>query len=275
MASGLYLVYGVLGFFNMALGQLALVAGYVTWWCLNVLGLPFVVSICCGVIVCAVVTGISFEIFIAPYYKRHRFLPIVTTIALSMVLDGFILMLFHEEPKTILIGSVVPLPIFGAVVSIQQMILITCTVTFLLFLVMMLAKTSLGRKVRATVQHASAAESLGINAFVLHRAVFIMSGVLAGFAGIYQAIDQNITPVLGFPITIKAYAALIAGGRSSFWGTIACAYFIALLEQLAVGLPFFGHYIPAGYQSAVALVVIIVILLIRPQGLFGSSSRIS
>ena len=275
MASGLYLVYGVLGFFNMSLGQLALVAGYTTWWCMHVLGLPFLVSLPLGVAVCALVTALSFELFIAPYYKHHRFLPIVTTIALSMILDGLILMLFHEEPRSIVVGRLEPFSAFGVVVTLQQLILIVCTIFFLAFLTRIIAKTSLGRKVRATVQHASAAESLGINAFILHRAVFITSGVLAGLAGVYQAIDQNITPVLGFSITIKAYAALIAGGRTSLWGTILCAYLIALLEQLAVGIPFFGHYIPAGYQSAVALAVIIVILLLRPQGLFSSSARIS
>jgi branched-chain amino acid transport system permease protein len=105
--------------------------------------------------------------------------------------------------------------------------------------------------------------------------VFLLSGVLAGCAGIFQGIDLNLTPTLGFAITIKAYAALIAAGKSSLGGTILCAYGIALLEQIAVGIPWFGFYIPSGYQGTVALIVIILILLIRPQGLFGSRLRTS
>ena len=80
--------------------------------------------------------------------------------------------------------------------------------------------------------------------------------------------------MLAFPITIKAYAALIAGGKDNFWGTILAAYLIAMIEQVAVGTPwFFGSYISAGYQSTIALLFIIVVLLIKPTGLFSRRLR--
>lgn len=272
MAGGLSLVYGVLGVFNMALGQLALVGGYVTWWLFVKVGLPFPLAVAAGIVVCAAVTWGSFEFFVAPYYKRHRFLPLVTTIALSIILDGAFLLLFEEEPKSIRLGGRM-FHVGDAVLTSEQTVLIALTCIFLLILAWVIVYTSFGRKVRATVQHSAAAESLGINAALLHRLLFVMSGVLAGFAGVYQAIDQNLTPTLGFPITIKAYAALIAGGKNSLWGTILFAYLIALFEQLAIGIPWLGFYIPSGYQSTVALIVIIVILLIRPQGIFGTRTR--
>ena len=101
-----------------------------------------------------------------------------------------------------------------------------------------------------------------------------MSGVLAGLGGIYLGIDQNLTPVFAFPITIKAYAAIIAGGKGNIWGAIVCAYIIALLEQFVVGVHWFGaFYISAGYQQTVALLFIILFLLFRPQGLFSSKAR--
>lgn len=271
MAAGLSLVYGVLGVFNMALGQIALVGGYVTWW-LVAHSLPLPLAILGGVLAAAVVTALSFELAVAPFYQRHRFLPLVTTIALSMVLDGAVLILFHEEPKSIIAGRSL-LHVGSTIIATEQVVLIALTVVFLAVLTWALLATPLGRRVRATVQHPAAAQSLGINAAILHRAVFILSGVLAGCAGIFQGIDLNLTPVLGFSITIKAYAALIAGGKESLKGTIFCAYLIALLEQLAVGVPWFGVYISSGYQSTVALLVIILMLLIRPQGLFGSVTR--
>ncbi len=275
LASGLSLVYGVLGIFNMALGQIALVGGLTTWWLASVLSLPLPFAIVGGIVVTALVTWFGFEFFVAPYYRRHRFLPLVTTIALSMVLDGLILALFHEEPKTIAAGSRTLLHVGDALMSYQQLTLILLTILFLAVLTWVLVATSFGRRIRATVQHPLAAESLGIRSGLLHRILFIMSGVLAGFAGIYIGIDQNLTPTIGFAITIKAYAALIAGGKDSLKGTIVCAYLIALLEQLAVGIPWFGFYIPSGYQSSVALLVIIFILLLKPQGIFGSRTRIA
>lgn len=275
MAAGLSLVYGVLGIFNMALGQFALLGGYITWWLVARAGVPLIPAIIGAVLISIPVLWLSFELFVAPYYQRHRFLPLVTTIALSMILDGVLLYVFREDPKSIPVSGGRQLHALGAaVISTDQMVLILLTLVFLLCLAWILVATPFGRKVRATVQHSAAADSLGMNSALLHRLVFIVSGILAVFAGIYLGIDQNLTPTLGFAITIKAYAALIAGGKNSLSGTILCAYLIALLEQLAIGVPWwFGGYLPAGYQATVALLVIIAILLIKPQGIFGSRLR--
>ncbi len=275
MATGLALVYGALGIFNMALGQFALVAGYCTWWLFSRALVPLPIAIAGGLIACTLVTWVSYEGFVRPYYERHRFLPIVTTIALSMIIDGVILLIFQEDPKTISVGYSSSIHFLETVFSQAQLTLVIATFLFLCLLAYIFSGTQLGRNMRAMVSHSQAAESLGINVSRLHRTVFILSGVLAGCAGIFQAIDQNITPVLGFPITIKAYAAVIAGGKGSLKGTILAAYGIALLEQLAVGVPWFGTYIPAGYQGSVALLIIIIFLLLRPQGMFGHRSRMT
>ncbi|MDO8648572.1 MAG: branched-chain amino acid ABC transporter permease [Candidatus Peregrinibacteria bacterium] len=273
LSAGLSLVYGVLGVFNLALGQFALTGGYVTWWLHVSIGLPLPVSILGGVIVAAIVTWIAFEVSVAPFYRRHVFLPLVTTIAFSMILDALILLLFQERPYSI-IAVKHSLHFAGVYISVEQIFLIAFTIVFLCAVAWVLHSTSLGRKIRATVQHSDAARSLGISSALLHRSVFIASGILAALGGIYLGIDQNLTPQLGFPLTIKAYAALIAGGKDNFWGTIVCAYLIALLEQLAIGLPWWGgDYIAAGFQSVVALLFIIVVLLLKPRGLFSGLRR--
>jgi branched-chain amino acid transport system permease protein len=274
MAGGLALVYGVLGVFNMALGQMALIGGYCTWWLHQVLHLPLALSIVGGLTIAAFISWIAFEIFINPFYKRHRFLPLVTTIALSMILDGLILLFFEEKPRAIMPGLKHTFEVFGGRISVEQVALISFTVLLMMALAYVLHSTAFGRKIRAVVQHDHAAMSLGIRAPLLHRSIFIMSGVLAGLGGIYLGIDQNLTPVFAFPITIKAYAAIIAGGKGNIWGAIVCAYIIALLEQFVVGVHWFGaFYISAGYQQTVALLFIILFLLFRPQGLFSSKAR--
>lgn len=274
IAGGLALVYGVLGVFNMALGQMALITGYSTWWLHQVVHLPLGISILGGLIIGALVSWLVFEIFVNPFYKRHRFLPLVTTIALSMILDGLILLLFKESPKAILPGLKNTFELMGAWVSVEQIILVLFTVLLMMVLAYVLHSTAFGRKIRAVVQHDLAAMSLGIRAPILHRIIFIMSGILAGLGGIYLGIDQNLTPVFAFPITIKAYAAIIAGGKGNIWGAIICAYIIAFLEQFIIGIHWFGlFYIPAGYQQTVALLFIIIFLLFRPNGLFVGKAR--
>jgi branched-subunit amino acid ABC-type transport system permease component len=274
IAGGLALVYGVLGVFNMALGQLALFGGYSAWWLHQVVGLPLLPSVCGGLIVGGLLTWFTFELFVRPFCKHHRFLPLVTTIAWSMILDGAILLLFEERPRSILTAGKSMRQIGSVLISSEQCIMIVLTLLALLAFAWVFHGTSFGRKLRAVVQHESAARSMGINAAVLHRIIFIVSGVFAAAGGIFIGIDQNLTPTLAFSLTIKAYAAIIAGGKGNIWGAIFCAYMIALLEQLLVGIHWFSaFYVPAGYQQTVALLFIIGILLLKPSGLFRSASR--
>ncbi len=273
MSSGLALVYGVLRVFNMALGQIALMSGYITWW-LTAHGTPLLLAIFGGILSALLVTWLCFEVWVAPFYKRHRFLPLVTTIALSMILDGLIIICFGTTPKSILQQSHL-LPMQDFALTIEQLILISITFVIFSITAWILHSTSIGRSIRATTQHPEAAESLGISSKLLHRAVFIVSGMLAGAGGIFIGIDQNLSPTLGFAITIKAYAAVTAAGLGNLWGTILCAYSIALLEQLIVGIPWFGMYLPSGYQNSIALAVIIVVLLWKPDGIFRTRSRVS
>ncbi len=274
IAGGLALVYGVLGIFNLALGQMVLCGGYATWWLHQSLGINLFVSIIGGLIIGAVITWITFEIFVAPFYKRHRFLPLVTTIALSMILDGLLLLFFEERPRAILPGLKNTYEVAGAHISVEQVVLILVTLLILMLFAYIFHSTAFGRRIRAVVQNDHAAMSLGVNAPILHRLVFILSGVLAASGGIFIGIDQNLTPLLAFPLTIKAYAAIIAGGKGNIWGAVFFAYVIALLEQLVVGVHWFGaFYVPAGYQQTVALIFIIFFLLFKPTGLFATSTR--
>ncbi len=276
IAGGLALVYGLLGVFNLALGETVLLGGYATWWLHQGLHLPLSLSIVGGIVTGLLVALFTFEVFVAPFYKLHRFLPLVTTIALSMILDGAILLFFQSSPKSIVPGLPETMHVLGAVVSSEQLLLISVTLLLLSVCAYVLHATAFGRSVRAVTQHDAAAMSLGVNAPLLFRTVFLLSGALAAAGGIFIGIDQNLSPILAFPLTIKAYAAIIAGGKGNFWGAIVCAYLIALLEQLIVGIHWFGlFFIPAGYQGTVALLVIIVFLLLKPTGLFASRSRIA
>lgn len=274
VASGLGVVYGILRVFNLALGQTVLMGGYLTWWFHDALHWPLVPSIGAGIVVGALLSWLTYDVFMAPFARRHPYLPIVTTIALSMMLDGAILMVFGAQPKTIAPEWQATLTLWGATVSWAQIVLCTTTAVLLGGTAWMLGHTRLGRQLRATAQHHEAAGALGIRADHLQRILVIVSGTLACAGGVFIGIDQNLTPTLAFPLTIKAYAAVIAGGMGNLWGTVACAFGIALIEQLAVGTPWwFGTYIPAGYQSLPALVIIIAFLLWKPEGLFGHVTR--
>ncbi len=273
MAGGLALVYGILDVFNLALGQMALIGGYLCWRLLQ-LGVPLPLAILGGIGGGALLSWLTFLLVVKPFYRRHRFLPIVTTIGWGMVLDGVILLVFGEQPVTLLSGVKSSFLFLGARFGWHHVLLCSLTFVGLAVFAWVLHSTALGRRLRAVVQHPQAAMSLGIPASALHAWIFVVSGVLAAGGGLFIGFDQTLTPTLAFALTIKAYAAVIVGGRGNFWGAILAAYFIALLEQLVVGIqwPLVGYLSP-GYQFSVALLSIIVFLLFKPTGLFATPSR--
>lgn len=273
IAGGLALVYGYLGAFNFALGQFALLGGYTTWWLHVVCGWPLALSVVVAALLIGILSFLTYECAVRSFFPLHRYLPLLTTIALSMVLDACIILLFGESPRHI-IRQKQSLDLAGLTINSQQLFLVVLTALLVVCIAYVLHKTQLGRQIRASVQHTHAAVSLGISSQALTRLLFIASGLLAACGGIFVGIDQGLTPTFGFTITIKAYAAVIAGGRGHFAGPILCAYLLAILEQFVVGIPWWGgEYISAGYQASVALTVIIIFLLVRPQGLFGTRQR--
>lgn len=274
IAGGLTMVYGVLRVFNLALGQTVLAGGYAAWWLHRQAEMPLAVSIIGGLAAGVLVSWLTFDVFVRPFYRRHIRLPLVTTIALGMILDGVLLLAFQEQPRGILATKSAVFDVGGVRVSMEQIVLVLSTFVLLVAFAWVLHRTAFGRRLRAVSQHDHAAYSLGINAVSLHRLILLSSGLLAAAGGVFLGIDQNLTPTLAFPLTIKAYAAVIAGGLGNVWGTIVCAYLIALMEQYVVGIQWFGlFYIPAGFQTTVPLLFIMVILLLKPSGLFVSTRR--
>ncbi|TSC58415.1 MAG: branched-chain amino acid transport system permease protein [Candidatus Peregrinibacteria bacterium Greene0416_19] len=275
IAGGLSLVFGILGVYNLALGQTVLVGGFAAWWLRQVAGLPLALAIPGGIVAGALLSWLTFDVFIRPFYRRHIRLPLVTTIALGMILDGLIILLFGERPRAILRETKRVFDAGAFQISLEQMMLIGFTLLILALFGWTLHHTAFGRRLRAVAQHDHAALSVGVDAPRLHRLIVVLSGTLAACGGIFIGIDQNLSPTLAFPLTIKAYAAVIAGGLGNVWGAIACAFLIALLEQLTVGIRWFGRfYVPAGYQATIPLLFIIFILLIKPSGLFQSGRRL-
>jgi branched-chain amino acid transport system permease protein len=103
--------------------------------------------------------------------------------------------------------------------------------------------------------------------------VFIVSVLLAAYAGILVGYETNIQPTMGGSYSIKSFAAMLLGGLGSIWGTILGALILGLVENLSIGLDFGGYSLPAGYKDAFAFVIILLVLLVRPQGLLGTKAR--
>lgn len=302
-SSGMALTYGLLRILNFAHGHIMMVGAYV-FYAMHIergMGLGFS-SVLTALIITLLAMG-SFFVFIGPFTSYSLLLPIVTTLSLSIIFESLISIIFGVNVKSLTAGLEIhsielggqlmqaPGQISGTVDQIQQflstinfplvfvtpiqLLIIGSAILFLSLLAFIVHSTSVGRIMRALSEHATAAQSLGISKQRVTYAVFVVGTLLAAFAGILVGYETNLQPTMGNSYTIKAFAAMILGGLGNIWGTIAGAYMLGFVENFSIGIDLWGYSIPAGYKDAFSFVIILFVLLFRPQGLFVTARRVT
>lgn len=273
-SSGLALTYHVLRALNFAHGHVMMLGVYVFYSFHVMSELPIYSSLLCTLLVLLLVSAIVLRIFLLPFLRYSFLLSLVSTIALSTMLESIISMTYGVQVKSLPLESyATSFEIGGVFITPLQVIIIASALTLLPLLAFIIHGTSLGRATRALAEDRYAAESFGISYKKISYAIFFISVLLAGYAGVLVGYETNMQPTMGTSYTIKAFAAMTLGGLGNLWGTIAGSYLLGLIENLGIGLEFNGTSIPAGYKDAFAFFVILLVLLFKPSGLFNKSSR--
>jgi branched-chain amino acid transport system permease protein len=274
VSSGLSLTYGLLKILNFAHGHLMMLGAYVFYAASVLMGFSLLSS---GLLVlgcCLLVSFFVLRIFIVPFTQYSFFLPLVTTLALSIILESVVAVAFDVNVKSLQQGSGISSYEFaGMYVTPIQILIIASALLLLSVLALLVHATPFGRELRALKEMPEAAQSLGIRRRRVEALVFALSVLLAAYAGILIGYDTNLQPTMGNAYTIKAFAAMILGGLGNLWGTVLGSYLLGLVENLSIGLDFGNYSLPAGYKDAFSYGIILLVLLVRPQGLFGRSSR--
>ncbi|MCB0354241.1 MAG: branched-chain amino acid ABC transporter permease [Bdellovibrionales bacterium] len=273
-ACGMTLSYGLLKILNFAHGHLLMIGAYAFFFAFAELGLGFLASSIWTLGFSLLVTVVLFRIFIQPFLRYSFLLVLVTTLGLGYVFEAVVQLLFgaevHAYPITRLSTSLQLGPVYFTTV---QLIIVCASLLVLPLLAFILHGTRVGRRVRAFSEHSEAAQSLGLSFVRYQYGVLIVSAFLATGAGVLVAFDTNMYPTMGTTYTIKAFASMIVGGMGNLWGTIFGAYFLGFLETFGIGLEIGGVGLPASYKDAFAYVVVLLILLLRPEGVFSPGRR--
>jgi branched-chain amino acid transport system permease protein len=273
-SAGLSLSYGLLRILNFSHGHLMMVGAYMFYWLSVDLSQGFITSVILSMAIMALISIISIRIFVFPFLKYSFILVFVTTLALSTILESAIAMLFGVNVKSLTVGAdIVAYSFWGIYITPIQIIIIASAFIVLGILAFLVHLTPLGRRMRALSEFSQAAESLGVNYKLITYSVFVAATILAAYAGVLVGYETNMQPTMGNSYTIKAFAAMILGGLGNVWGTIIGSYILGLIENLSIGLDFWGYSLPAGYKDAFAFIIILLVLLFKPQGLFNTASR--
>lgn len=271
---GLSLTYGLLRILNFAHGHMMMVGVYFFYLCSQELGFNIWLSGGASLLFAIVFSIIALKVFILPFSRYSFILTFVTTLALSNMLESLVSMIFGVNVKSL--GSSVSMESYevaGVFFTPIQVVIVVSALAILSFTGFVIHSTSLGRKVRALSQDPFAARSLGISQAKMSYLVFAFATCLAMYAGVLIGYETNMQPTMGGSYTIKAFAAMILGGLGNIWGTLAGSYILGLVENLGIGLDFGGYSIPAGYKDAFAFVIILFVLLFKPNGIFKSKGR--
>ncbi|MGI2335937.1 MAG: branched-chain amino acid ABC transporter permease [Dehalogenimonas sp.] len=267
-AVGLTLLYGLVKFPNFAHAEFMAVGGFLGYFIAEQLGWPLAVAYPVAFLGAGVVGFLSYRGVFKPLADKAG-TTIIHLMVASMAL-GFILRhttgeIWGFPSRTFNITW--PIYEIGSLrISLHWIIIVVTAVLVGLGLHYMLTRTRIGKAIRATASNPRLALAAGINTTKVLMITWFVSAGLAGIAGLFRAVETRITPYVGWDIILPTFAVVVLGGIGSFYGAIVAAFAIGLAENIGVVL-LSEVGLSTQYRMAIPFVILIIVLIFRPQGL--------
>ena len=267
VALGFVLIYKATEMVNFAQGDVMMLGAYVAITFITIWDWPYYWAVPAAIAVMAVVGVVLERILLRPMIGEPHFAVLMLTIGLGFVLRAVAGAIWGNEPRAL------PMPYSGEVIRLgesvigyENLAIILGTAGLCLLLWLFFRFTRVGIAMQAASQNQLAAFYVGIPVKAMYSLVWAMSAGIAAIAGILTAPVSLVDPLIGF-VGIKAFAAAIVGGFGSMPGAIIGGLLVGIVEQFA------GLYLPPGFSDTSAYVLLLVMLLLRPQGLFASMQK--
>jgi branched-chain amino acid transport system permease protein len=264
VAAGLALMFGVVRLINFAHGEFFMLGAYAFWFAFEVLGLPYALAVLVAAGAMAVFGVVYQRTIIRAILDRSWHVQLVATLATSIVMTNLAIIVFGTQAKEVptRLSSTI-LQVGELRIAWHRLLVLGASLVIFAALHWFVRRTKIGKAMRAMSQNREACAVVGVDVQRVALVTFSLSAALAGGAAALVTPLFNIYPDMGALLTLKAFAAVIVGGFGYVQGAIAASFIIGLTESLAAG------YISYAYKDAIAFVIMIAVLLWRPQGLFG------
>ncbi len=264
-ATALSLTYGILNFANFSIGAMITTGAYLAYIANATLGAPIVLAAPAAAIVLAL-TAIVIQHGV---YRQIRNADHVTLLVASMgvafVLENVLRFFYGADVRTLDVPVARPLIWNGLRLNHEQLIIAVVALSAMVVVPFILKRTRLGRAMRAISDDPDLAEVRGIGRAATVDWTWAVSGVLTALAGVLIALDGVVDPMMGTNYLVSVFAAAVIGGIGNPFGAVAGALIIGLVEEtsaLAVSTP---------YRQGVSFAVLVLVLLLRPQGIGGAA----
>ena len=264
LAIGFSLIYGAARIVNLAHTAFYMVASYCIYFATHKMGVHPVLAMLVAIILVTLIGLVCYKLFINPI-REHEAAVLIATIAMAMAMQEIMLLIFTGDYLSV--PSLVRgyLKIFGVKIAYQQLLTFGVALLILAGVWALLKKTRVGLAIRSTAQDREVANLMGMNESRVAMVTMGVSVGLAAFAGAVVVPLKVVDPHMWMYPLIMMMAVVVLGGLGSLKGSFAGAYILGFAESLVVFLIPLGAFL----KGSVALSIMIVVLLIRPEGLFG------
>ena len=270
IALGYTMVYGIVKLINFAHGDVFMVGSFVGFYSITVMDLSFIPALLISMATCAIFGVLIERIAYKPLRNATRIAALITAIGVSLLIENGLIYIRGAQPEAYP-NNVLPmdkLDIFGVSISSQSILILSVSIILMIILQFVVHKTKIGKAMRAVSFDSEAAKLMGINVNNTICATFAIGSALAGAAGVIFGIYYiKIEPLMGVLPGLKAFVAAVLGGIGIIPGAMVGGLLLGVIEALVSA---------AGYslwRDGVAFVVLILILIFLPQGLFGKNKR--
>lgn len=299
MAVGLAMVFGILRLINFAHGDLMMIAAYLAAFSIGA-GLPLAATVTAMVLGTVVVGLLMERIAYRPIRRSPGVAMLLTSFAVGQILQNGTLLTTRLAGKPTLIAFPSPEALNGVIMigaitlSKVNLVSFVAGIVLLGLLTVFVTRTTLGLSMRAAAEDLSAAQLMGIKVDRVVATAFAIGAGLAAVAGLLYSVQAGqINPYMGFTPVLKAFIAAVIGGFGSIAGAIVGGYVLGFLEVLVTAVAGIGDLLPPGsvspefraflqqwlpsglasYRDAVVFIVLILVLLVRPQGILGKRDQ--
>ena len=264
LALGYHVTFIVSSTVNFSLGALLMLGAVLFYELHTRAGISVWVSVLLVLVLCGLMGIIVERIFVRPFCQNNSISWLLSTIALGIILENIVRFTFGKEPRSIPFPSIAePIRLFGAGIYPIEIIIPLVGLLVSLVLWILSRKTIIGRALLGAAQNRDAATLQGINVKQLIVLSYVVSTILAGLAGLLIALKINVAAGMGTLFGLKAFAAAIIGGMLSAPGCMIAGLGYGLLEYIIAA------YLPSAYREIVGFSLLILILIFKPNGLFG------
>ena len=266
VACGFSLIYATNSFVHFAHGASVVASAYFLYVGFHTWHLPFVVSCLLTLIFSALLGLAMHRVVYRPLQDRgsSNIVLLVASVGLLTLIENTVLLVFGADVKSL---GYLPvregMNLLGAVITPLQIVIIIVSLILMVLLYVFMQHTTLGRDMRAVADHKELASIVGIDEKKIASYAFMLGSALAGIAGIFISLEQNLEPSMGTTLMTKGFTGAVIGGVTSVPAAILGSYLLGFAENFGI------WYLPSGYKDAIAFTLLFLFLLFKPTGIFG------